>query len=57
MEKEETITFRIGSELKKNLEEMAKVEDIPVSQMLRKMVKNKTEQYMAMKSKGSKNGR
>ena len=49
MEKEEIVTFRISSELKKLLEEMAKAEDIPVSQMLRKMVKNKTEQYNHLK--------
>lgn len=54
MEKEETITFRINNELKKSLEEMARIEDIPVSQMLRKMIKNKAEQFMATKSKGKK---
>ena len=57
MEKEETITFRITSELKKKLEEIAEAEDMPVSQLLRKLVKNKTEGFLANKAKGKNNGR
>lgn len=57
MEKEELISFRISKELKENLIKMAKAEDVPVSQLLRKMIKNKTEQFVAIQTKGKNNGR
>lgn len=49
MEKEEMISFRLNSELKQGLTEIATAEDMPVSQYLRKMIKNKVEQYAKTK--------